>query len=169
MANKMTLEYVKNTYNTYEDRMIAAFVGKPEKVEYYRSAFYLYNKDGAEKMRWKWSWWAFFGNLWYFLYRKAYLAALVAFILSIVFGIVHFGGLIFSILVGGFGVYFVYKKYKDLKSEIEAQTEDEDERIKLMIQNGGYNTWVIWLVVILTILGLVGAILGSSIEPNQFQ
>jgi len=167
MANKMTLQYIKNTYNTYEDRMMAAFVGKPEKVDYYRSAFYLYNKDGIEKMRWKWSWWAFFGTFWFLLYRKAYLAAFIVFILTFLVGIIPFGGLILNILIGGFGVYFVYKKYKKLKHIIESEVSSEDERIVQMIKRGGYNAWVVWLVVILNIIMVLFAVLGFLGAGNQ--
>jgi hypothetical protein len=152
MANQLSLDYIKENYDKYEDRMLAAWVGKPEKFWFYKNAFSKFDFNGMDKMKWVWSWWAFFGTFWYFLYRKAYVAAIVSFILLAVLGIIPFADFILAILIGGFGVYFVYKAYKKLKVEIEAVTQDEDERIKYMLERGGYNSWVIWVVIIVNVL-----------------
>ena len=155
MANQLTLDYIKENYETYEDRMLAAFVGKPDKFWYYKRAFSKFNFNGIDKIKWVWSWWAFFFNWLFLLYRKAYLAAVIVLVLLLTLGLIPGVGLIISILVGGYAIYFIYKKYKSLKLEIENATQNEDERIKLMIENGGYNNWVIWLVIVLNILFVI--------------
>ena len=70
MANQMTLEYLKQNYDNYEDRMLAAFVGKPEKFLFYKRAFSKYNVNGLERFEWVWSWWAFFGGLAFYSIEK---------------------------------------------------------------------------------------------------
>ena len=36
----------------YENRMIEAFVGKPEKYEWYKNAFEKFNVNGVDVMKW---------------------------------------------------------------------------------------------------------------------
>ena len=131
------------TASDYENRMIEAFVGKPEKYKWYKNAFTKFNVNGIDTLKWHWSWWAFFGNMWFLLYRKAYLAALGLFILSVI----PYVGLLLCILNGGYGTFFVYKAYRNKKSEIEntISSSDEKTRIETMALVGGYNQWVIWL------------------------
>lgn len=133
----------------YNSKMIEAFVNKPEKTVWYQYAFSQYSVNGVEKMAWVWSWWAFFGSVFYLLYRKAYLSALVLFILSIVSSLIPFGGLIVWILTGGLAPYYVYKTYQSKKAEIEATVADEQKRIETMRAIGGYNDWAIWLAVLM--------------------
>ncbi len=168
MANQMTLDYIKQNYDNYEDKMLAAFVGKPDKFWYYKNAFSKFNFNGIDKMKWVWSWWAFFGNFWFLWYRKAYVAAFVCFVLMIVIGWVPVLNLVYFILVGGYSVYFIYKTFKRLKMEIEHTTDKEDERIAYMIERGGYNTWVIWLYIIINILAFVGFMAVGVNDMNSY-
>lgn len=148
---------------SYEDRMIEAFIAKPEKEKWYKQAFLTFNINGVDVMKWKWSWWAFFCGFLYLLYRKTYLPALVLFLLTIVANFIPLlGSLILMILAGGYGPYFVYRTYKVKKLEIEAIVEDEEKRIETMRHAGGYNQWVVWvyaIIVTLTFIGVLGAIL----------
>ncbi len=141
-----------NTLNDYDDQMIEAFVNKPEVTAWYKMAFSRYNVNGIDKMSWVWSWWAFFGGVFYLLYRKAYLPALGLFVLTIVSFAIPFGGLIVWIVTGGLAPYFVYQTYKSKKAEIEANIADEQKRIETMRAVGGYNDWAIWLAVALHVL-----------------
>jgi len=71
----------------YEARMLEAFFGKPDQPDkglWYANAFSKYEIEGVEKIQWKWSWWAFFGGLWFLLYRNAYAAAGGLFLGSII-------------------------------------------------------------------------------------
>jgi hypothetical protein len=155
----------------YEDRMLEAFVQKPEKFQWYKNAFAKFNVNGVDKPAWVWSWWAFFGTFWFLLYRKAYLPALGFFIANVVASFVPILGLVVWILTGGYATYFVYKTYKAKKEEIEAKIADPEKRIETMRAVGGYNQWVVWLAVILSLLwfaGIVAAIaIPQMVEPTQ--
>lgn len=143
----------------YEARMIEAFVAKPEQPDkglWYAMAFNKYNVNRIDTLAWKWSWWAFFGGMFFLLYRKAYAAAGGLFLITLISGIIPFGGFIVVILSGGFSTYFVYKVYVEKKSEIEAVELNEDKRVAMMQELGGYNQWVIWVSVILNVIVLIG-------------
>ena len=158
--------------NEYDKKMIEAFIQKPEKTEWYINAFSKFNVNGIDRIAWVWSWWAFGGSIFYLLYRKAYLGALIFFIAYIASSVVPFGGILIWILQGGFSVYFIYLKYKSLKNEIESKIADENERIETMRQLGGYNNWAIWLGVIVNILPFIilfsyFGVFFSILSPNQ--
>ena len=149
----------------YDYKMIEAYIDKPEVTDWYVHAFKTHNINGVDVMKWKWSWWAFFGSVFYLLYRKSYLAAGVLFLLTLVTGVIPFGGLIVWILTGGYAPYFVYKTYKEKRLEVEATIQDEDKRLETMRLVGGTNDWAIWIAVILhiflwiTIFSALGLIL----------
>ena len=136
----------------YDKQMIEAFVNKPEKTLWYQNVFSRYNINGIDKISWNWSWWAFFGGMFFLLYRKAYMAAMMLFALSILSSMIPFGGFIVWILSGGYSTYFIYKVYQSKKREIEMQMEDESRRIETMQMIGGYNTWVIWVGVLFSVI-----------------
>ena len=142
----------------YENQMIEAFVNKPEKTSWYMESFKKYQINGIDKMAWNWSWWAFFGGFFFLLYRKAYMAAIVLFLLSIIFSSVPLISLIVSIVAGGLSTYFVYKTYKEKKAKIENTIDDTQKRIDTMRVIGGYNTWVLWVAAALYGLILIGVI-----------
>ncbi len=147
--------------NEYEAKMLEAFVGKPDSPEkglWYANAFSKYDINGVDVMRWNWSWWAFFGGIWFLIYRKAYAAAGGLFLISIVASFIPFSGIVISILAGGFSTYFVYRVYKTKKLEIEAANLDESQRIEMMKVVGGYNAWAAWVFPILIVLGILAAI-----------
>ncbi len=155
----------------YDYKMIEAYIDKPEVTDWYVNAFKNYNINGIDVMKWKWSWWAFFGSVFYLLYRKSYLAAGVLFLLTLVTGMIPFGGLIVWILTGGYAPYFVYKTYREKRLEVEATIQDEDKRLETMRLVGGTNDWAIWVAVILHIflwlavfsaLGLILTALGLA-------
>ena len=156
----------------YSNKMIEAFIAKPEKTFWYQNAFSLFNINGVDAMKWKWSWWAFFGGFLFLLYRKQYIPALVVFILSMVLALIPFAGLIIAILVGGYGTYFVYKGYKTKLDEVERNipVDDEYKRIQTMYAIGGYHSWVVWIYVAFVALigfGIVAAVAIPAIVGAQ--
>jgi len=151
----------RETSGNYEAQMVEAFVGKPDAPEkglWYANTFSKYSINGVDKMAWNWSWWAFFGGLWFLLYRKAYAAAGGLFLISLASAFIPFAGLIVWVLSGGYSTYFVYKGYKAKKLEIEAAQESDSQRINTMQMVGGYNQWVVIVAVILNVLTFIGLI-----------
>jgi len=138
--------------NEYSNKMVEAFVAKPDKTVWYENAFEKFDNAGKDKITWQWSWWAFGGGFLYLLYRKTYIPSLVLFIVSIFIGFIPFGGLLLAILAGGFAPYFVYKDYKTKKENIEAVVPDEDNRVKAMEKVGGYHQWVVWVYIAFIVL-----------------
>jgi len=152
MGNKFTLQTLKEHYPTYEERMLAAWVGKPEKVPFYKIAFQKFAISGNDRFGVVWSWWAFLGGFWFFLYRKAYLEALTVFLISFFAVFIPFiGPILVMIGVGLSAIYFLYKRYLTIKMEIEALVEEEDKRLEFMLIKGGYNSWVVWVTAIIGI------------------
>lgn len=133
----------------YDYQMIEAYIDKPEVTQWYVNAFKKFTINGVDVMKWHWSWWAFFGSVFYLLYRKSYMAAGILFLMTLVIGIIPFGGLILWVLTGGYAPYFVYKTYKEKRLEVEDHIEDEGKRLETMRFVGGYNDWAIWIAVIL--------------------
>lgn len=157
----------------YEAKMLEAFVAKPDKPEkglWYANAFAKYDVNGVDAMKWNWSWWAFFGGIWFLIYRKAYAAAGALLLIAIASSFVPFGGLVVSILAGGYSPYFVYKTYKAKKLQIEAAEGDENRRIEMMQKLGGYNQWVVWLFPIIIAIAIIAGIAANrSAEMNDLQ
>ncbi len=150
----------------YENKMLEAFIQKPEVFQWYKRAFSKYNINGIKRMAWVWSWWAFGGGIFYLLYRKTYLAALLIFLVSVITSKIPFIGILISIFLGGFGVYFVYLKYQKIKQDIETTIKDNEKRIETMQQLGGYNNWAIWIGGILSIIAMISLILYFAVLFN---
>jgi len=129
--------------NDYDYKMIEAYIGKPEVTQWYVNAFKRFNINGVDLMKWHWSWWAFFGSVFFLLYRKAYTSAGILFIMLVVAWFIPFGWFVLWILSGGYAPFFVYKAYKENRLAIEAQMEDESKRIETMQIIGGTNEWAL--------------------------
>lgn len=136
----------------YNDRMLYAFVGKSSKFNWYKKAFAKYNINGIEKSAWNWSWYAFFFNFFYLLYRKVYAISGVIFFFYLIFGSIGgVFGLILNFIFGGYLPYFVYKKYIKIKKDIEEHISDENMRIETMVAFGGVNSIIVYITMIFVI------------------
>ena len=137
--------------NSQDDKLLMAFVGKPNKFWWYKNAFAKYNVNGIKQVAWNWSWWSFFFGEWYLFYRKCYLASLAIIALKLlgVFSIGFGVGLVLDILCGGFLPYIVYRKYEGLKAKIVANISDENQQVEAMRTLGGYNIASIFLCLLL--------------------
>ena len=135
---------------TNNQQLLEAYVQKPEKMKYYQEGLNKMKHSGIFTFAWHWSWWAFFGGWAFLLYRKAYIPALVAFLVMSFAGsiIPVFGYLVGMILLGGSSAYFVLKRFDELENTLSGTIED---KARAMQSLGGFHTWVIWLVV-----GLIG-------------
>ena len=149
----MKNDILKETYGmSYEDRMLYAFVGKPSKFDWYKKAFAKYSINGIEKVEWNWSWYAFFFNFFYLLYRKVYGISGLLFLFYLIFGSIGgIFGLILNIIFGGYLPFFVYKRYFKKKKDIEEHISNEDMRIETMAIFGGTNNAIIYIVIIFAI------------------
>ncbi|MEA2111786.1 MAG: DUF2628 domain-containing protein [Campylobacterota bacterium] len=152
----------------YENKMIEAFIDKPEKTFWYQNAFSKYSYNGVDAMQWHWSWWAFGGGFLFLLYRKQYMASLLLFIVSVMFSFLPFAGLVIMILSGGYGTFFVYKGYKKRKAEIEMTIESEEKRLETMRYVGGYHQWVVWVYMIFILFFMLG-IASAIVIPSMIQ
>jgi len=170
-----------NKYEAIEDydyQMIEAYIDKPEVTQWYVNAFKKCNINGVDNASWNWSWWAFFGSVFFLLYRKAYSAAGVLSLLLIVGWFIPFAWILLWVLAGGYSPYFVYKTYKETRLRVEADVEDEEKRFETMAHLGGSNEWAIILGVIaqlffwstgvfmigflLAFISLIGVALGNA-------
>jgi Protein of unknown function (DUF2628) len=160
----------RETGDHYEAQMVEAFVGKPDAPDkglWYANSFAKYSINGVDKMTWNWSWWAFFGGIWFLLYRKAYAAAGGLFLISLAAAFIPFAGFVIWVLTGGFSSYFVYKVFKIKKLEIEAAYQDESQRVNMMQVLGGYNQWVVIVAIILNLIAFIGIfMLGAGLAAG---
>lgn len=157
---------------TYEEKALKAFLGNPpmyelyEKIfeeflgssspyEWYKKAFEKYKKPGEKRFARNWSWWAFFGNEFYLIYRKAYLEGLAyIFLMAMLFNDFPVVAIAIRIASGYILPYFVYKKYIFFKADIEKRIKNENERIKEFEKVGGINPWAVWFFIFLVIMNL---------------
>ena len=142
--------------DTYENKMLEAFIDNEDKTLWYQLSFSRFNINGVDTMKWNWSWWAFGGGFLYLLYRKQYLASLILLFMSMTIGMIPSMGFALAILAGGLAPYFVYKGYKSKLAEIESTVEDEQTRIATMREVGGYHQWVVWVYIICVTMILFG-------------
>jgi hypothetical protein len=152
-----------------ESEAIKAYIGTEKTLAFYEEAFKKYSVAGVDQFAWHWSWWAFGGGMFYLLYRKLYLEALGYFILFMVVGAFPLISIVLWIISGGVLPYFVYKRYKKIKAQVETNLSDSQEQLSALRELGGVNKWAIWVAVIFTLLfwggGLYMAILMSAV-PN---
>lgn len=140
-----------NKYEAIEEddfKMIEAYIDKPEVTQWYVNAFKRFNVNGVDIAKWHWSWWAFFGSVFFLLYRKAYTAASVLFVLLVIAWFIPFGWIVLWTLSGGYSTYFIYKSYKEKRLEVEAQIQEEEKRLETMQILGGVNEWALVVGVI---------------------
>lgn len=109
---------------------------------YARAAEAFFKKGNGERVAFKptWSWWAFFGQCWFFFFRKEYL---VGFILFFIGAIIPFLPMIFCAL---------FAKYKVIKNFEIALDRGSDESLELL---GGRNTWAIWAPIAIYIISVI--------------
>ncbi len=141
-----------------ESQMIEAYIDKEKSEDFYKEAFAKYTVAGVDQFAWHWSWWAMFGGVFYLLYRKLYLEALVYFVLFATVGMIPFAGLIMWIASGGVLPYLVYKRYKKTKEQVEQNLSGDEVQLQALRTVGGVNQWAIWLGVALHAVMWIGAI-----------
>jgi len=134
-----------------KDRLISAYIGEKESLEKTKKTLGWY-KDSFEKgdlsggFSWKWSWWAFFGNWLYLLYRKCYLEGISYFLLVHILGglvsnympdLAEMVALFIGLLSGGLLHNLVYRRYLKSKTIIENRAVSNEEMENEMKSIGG--------------------------------
>jgi len=138
---------------SYEDKMLYAFVGKPDKFMWYKKAFAKYDVYGVKEFAWNWSWYAFFFTFFYLLYRKVYKVSIILGGFYLIIGSIGGPlGFLINIILGGTLPYYVYERYLRKKQDIEMHISDENLRIGAMKIIGGVNKSIIPLTVVLSII-----------------
>lgn len=138
-----------NDLKLYEDpAAIEAFIDTPGKTGWYIISFKKFDVYGIERITWNWSWWAFFFDGWYLLYRKCYKEGIIV-LLSVTFLtiLVPQITLILKILCGGFLVFGVYKNFKIRTAEVESITQDYNQQLKILRDLGGVNKIIVYLFI----------------------
>ncbi len=156
--------------NLEQSEAIRAYINKEKSEQYYEEAFAKYAAAGVDQFQWHWSWWAMFGGIFYLLYRKLYLEALVYFLLFAIVGMIPFMGLIMWVASGGILPYFVYKRYKKTLAQVEENLSTKEEQLQALRTVGGVNQWAIWLAIVIHVIAWAGfiytSIMIASLSPG---
>ena len=148
---------------SYSQDMLEAFISTPKKFEWYTKAFNFF--DTNKSARWYWNSGAFFGGIWYFLYRKELKIALSILFIELILGVIlplNIFAILFiiiSILIGGFGTFTIYQKYQKDRSGIEKMFKEENKRIGVIKIVAGVNPVAYWAGV-LSMVSLILIIIG---------
>ena len=135
---------------------IRAFVGTNS--HYYIQNFSKFTISGREKFCATWNWSCFGFTFIWFLYRKMYVLALIAFVVFCIPGI----NFILHIVAGIVGNYLYYKHVKEKILEVRA-TQSPQNCYPLLQEMGGVNKWVISLgIIISVVLAIIFAIFFST-------
>jgi hypothetical protein len=135
---------------------VVCFVG--EKSGFYLGKFRKFRVGRVEAFAPTWNWSAFLFGMWWFLYRKMYLWALLAFVLWCI----PIVGLAARIATGLAGNYVYWRHLSGQVARARAVTP-EAELPGTLSAMGGVHGWVIWVGIALTILALIGIAAAVSI------
>ncbi len=106
-----------------------------------------------------WNWPAFFFTFWWFLYRKLYLLAGVAFVASFV----PYVGFAVPIASGVAGYYLYYRKARQSIERLKEAFPGKDVSAACA-EIGGVHRWVIWVGIVVSLLLVVVAFTLGFIE-----
>lgn len=126
---------------------LLAYLQTPEKVEIYAQAAEKFFNAGMRmglKFAPTWSWWGFFGNMWYLFYRKLNKEGLIYLAAIILLSWIPVLNFIIMIAVPLAGKYFVIKRFE--------QALDMNNDVVFM-QMSGVAKWAIYAAVALSIIG----------------
>ena len=140
------------------------FLQTPSKVEIYARAcekFFAAGKQRELNYVSTWSWWGFFGTLFFFLYRKEYKIAAAPFAVVVATCFIPFldghdsaVGIAVSVTSAAMAEYCVCDSFVSLLDK------QDDEALR---RGGGVNRWAIWLAVIFyALVAIVFALIISN-------
>jgi hypothetical protein len=137
---------------------LTAYVGP--KAERYRSRFGRFTRTGATRFEFSWNNPAAFVGMWWYLYRKMYVWALVDFVLSVLLGWTLFVPILWGVAraVTADYLYFLQadrriREARPISSAVDAPAANAAHLARLAAE-GGVNTWVAWVAIAATLLFL---------------
>ena len=137
---------------------LEAFVGP--KTDYYNRKFGKFTLTGSTKFEFGWNWPAFFGGVWWYLYRKMYWWGILDLAIWSLFGWTIFVPLLWMAarsITGDF-LYFLFasKKIRDARGALSpgAPTDDMSHLARLQMV-GGVQTWVLWVLAVFILVALL--------------
>lgn len=145
---------------------LEAFVGP--RTDYYNRKFGKFTLTGATKFEFGWNWPAFFGGVWWYLYRKMYWWAVIDLAVCALSGWTVFVPLLWAgvrSITGDF-LYFLFATKRIRESRgVPSPGEPADDpshldRLRLM---GGVQTWVLWLLAVFIVVAIVMLALFSAV------
>jgi hypothetical protein len=147
------------------DEGYRTFIGN--NADKYIMHFNQFNLNGIDKFSFTWHWPAFFVPVWWMVYRKLYLWALLSFLLSFVFLFIPCVGPILQLLF--FALIANYLYYKHVRQKIAAINQSPMSNITRRLEltrAGGVNLGVAIVVSILLFFVIAGIL--ASIAIPQF-
>jgi hypothetical protein len=130
---------------------LTAYIGP--KAERYRARFERFTRTGATRFEFAWNNPAAFAGMWWYLYRKMYLWALVDFVLSVLFGWTLFVPLLWGVARAITADYLYFRQAdrkireaRPISSAVDASAANAMHLARLAAE-GGVNAWVPWVAV----------------------
>ena len=135
---------------------LTAYIGP--RAERYRRRFERFTRTGATRFEFSWNNPAAFLGIWWYLYRKMYVWALVDFVLSVLLGWTLFVPILWGVAraVTGDYLYFLQadrriREARPISSAFGAPAANPAHLARLTAE-GGVNRWVVWVAVAGTLL-----------------
>ena len=135
---------------------LTAYIGP--RAERYRLRFERFTRTGATRFEFSWNNPAAFLGIWWYLYRKMYVWALVDFVLSVLLGWTLFVPILWGVAraVTGDYLYFLQadrriREARPISSAFGAPAANPAHLARLTAE-GGVNRWVVWVAVAGTLL-----------------
>ena len=118
----------------------AANFSSDSSLDYYLRTFKAFDLNGTPTFKWKWSWSEFLLGGWHLMYRRNYLAGIIA---IVIFTVLPGWGFLLSIALGGCGNYLMYRRYVSKLSEFQsAYPKNKQKQMELLAEIGGTSGWV---------------------------
>ena len=135
---------------------LTAYIGP--RAERYRRRFERFTRTGTTRFEFSWNNPAAFLGIWWYLYRKMYVWALVDFVLSVLLGWTLFVPILWGVAraVTGDYLYFLQadrriREARPISSAFGAPAANPAHLARLTAE-GGVNRWVVWVAVAGTLL-----------------
>lgn len=146
-----------------KEGLIEAYIGvektSKKSLDWYKDSFKKSELSGG--LSWKWSWWAFFGNWLFLLYRKCYLEGISYFVLINIIGkaiskfepsldkYVGAAFIFLGLLSGGLLHNLLYRRYIKIRRNLELKFKSQKKVEEELKKAGGGD----WRAVIIGVIG----------------